>query len=342
MELHKALRQIIKSEGKYVLSDKRLLNMLKDLQALDDIQGAKYIIRVIIDNGYGRKFVSSNDDDMKIRSLYIDFIESTGFNSDNVSMIFSSIIFGMGWSCSLFGMPSNYVDPDMSDEKLYYWGRLYSSGTDFIQSNEDIAFQYYLASALKGYGPAQHRVAKYYAEKDDYAEAFKWFRNSADQGDKYDQYFVGDCYENGQMVTQNTGLALEYYRKSAAQGYGAALHKLAKFWEEKEEYSKAFEFYRKAAEREYAMAYWDLGRCYEDGVGVAKNLANAFDWYEKAANNDIVEAQYDIGRCYENGIGVAINYNMAKKWYEMAAEDIMGLNAKLALDDLILKLKSQL
>ncbi len=97
MELHHALKHIIKNEGPDILTDLRLINILDDLNAFQDIQGAKYIIRAIIVDGFAMRFIqigslSSSANDL-IKKLY----STTGFNEDAVTKIFHSFAFGLGW-----------------------------------------------------------------------------------------------------------------------------------------------------------------------------------------------------------------------------------------------------
>ena len=56
----------------------------------------------------------------------------------------------------------------------------------------------------------------------DYAEAARWYRKAADQGDVAAQFNVGVMYERGQGVPQDYAEAARWYRKAADQGYAAA------------------------------------------------------------------------------------------------------------------------
>ena len=52
----------------------------------------------------------------------------------------------------------------------------------------------------------------------DYAEAVKWYRLAADQGDAYAQNNLGVMYDQGQGVPQDYVLAHMWFNLSAAQG----------------------------------------------------------------------------------------------------------------------------
>ena len=48
---------------------------------------------------------------------------------------------------------------------------------------------------------------------------------------------------------------------------------------------------RKAARQDYVDAQYELGRFYEAGIGVKKNLTEAAKWYLKAAKNGSKKAE---------------------------------------------------
>ena len=103
----------------------------------------------------------------------------------------------------------------------------------------------------------------------DYAEALKWFRKAADQGDADAQNGLGLMYREGHGVQQDYAEALKWFRKAADQGN--------------------------------ANAQFKLGAMYEMGVGVPPNLTEALKWLRKAAEQDEVVAQSFVGTIYANG-----------------------------------------
>lgn len=56
----------------------------------------------------------------------------------------------------------------------------------------------------------------------DYAEAVKWYRKAAEQGDAAAQCNLGFCYYYGKDVLQNYTEAVKWYRKAAEQGNARA------------------------------------------------------------------------------------------------------------------------
>ena len=57
-------------------------------------------------------------------------------------------------------------------------------------------------------------------------------------------------------------------------------------------------WYRKAAEQGNAKAQYELGKCYHEGKGVEKDMAEAVKWYRLPAdqkNYDAKEALKELG-----------------------------------------------
>jgi TPR repeat protein len=72
------------------------------------------------------------------------------------------------------------------------------------------------------------------------------------------QYGQGNCYYNGDGVTQD--------------------------------YKEAVKWYTKAAGKDYAASQYNLGECYFYGTGVTKDSEEAIKWYTKAAKQGNFEA----------------------------------------------------
>lgn len=110
---------------------------------------------------------------------------------------------------------------------------------------------------------------------------------------------------------------------------------------------------RESAESGYAPAQHQLGQCYEEGIGVERNLAKAFRLYWQASDNcrpaqerlnkdtyqcqlakwlkkavkrkdflstDLAEAMCMLGSCYRHGYGVDCDMTSAVEWWCKAAE----------------------
>lgn len=59
---------------------------------------------------------------------------------------------------------------------------------------------------------------------------------------------------------------------------------------------------------------YTLGKCYEDGYGVARDYSEALKWYKESSDNGEARARYKVGYFYKDGISVPQDY---KKAYEI-------------------------
>ena len=90
------------------------------------------------------------------------------------------------------------------------------------------------------------------------AEAFRWYKKAADQGDAKCQTIVALMYLHGRGVSEDDAEALRWYNKAAGQGY--------------------------------AVAEYDLGNVDYYGQGVNReDRAEADRWYHKAAEQGFDE-----------------------------------------------------
>lgn len=150
-------------------------------------------------------------------------------------------------------------------------------------------------------------------------------KSKADAGEAWAQDIIGELYNGGLSgYTKNLPKCVEWYRKSADQGYVWGLVNLACRYDGGEGVSenmyKAFEYFKKAAELGNAEAQYGLGDYYYNGDGVQKDYYEAVKWYRKAAEQGHAEAQCILGDHYYNGEGLPKDYNEAVKWYRKAAE----------------------
>ena len=79
-----------------------------------------------------------------------------------------------------------------------------------------------------------------------------------------------------------------------------------------------------------ATAQADLGKCYEDGIGVEKDLTEAIRLYKLAADQGLADGQYNLGRCYSTGKGI-IKYSEAVPNYEFATDQAHAIRNTLGI-----------
>ena len=162
-----------------------------------------------------------------------------------------------GYADAQFSLGSMYaigkgVEIDSTEAFKWYQKAAKQGHTQAQNSLEMIAQTEELkAQAEKGDATAQNKVAIRYrlgfpgVIQDD-AEAEKWFRKSADQGNAEGQDGLGFCYRYGLGVTKNDVEAVKWYRKAAEQGYD--------------------------------VAQYNLGYMYYDGEGAPKDYVQSYKW----------------------------------------------------------------
>ena len=201
-------------------------------------------------------------------------------------------------------------------------GFLYSDRDDYAE-----ATKWFNKAAEQGNSAAQAFLGRLYYNgkgvKQDYDEAVNWFRKAADRGNVIAQNYLGDLCSAGKGVKQDYAEAVQWYRKAAEQGYAPAQFDLGLLYYEnkgKQDYAEAAKWYRKAAEQGYWPAQQNLGLCYKEGIGVKQDYAEAAKWCRKAAEQGFVYAQNILGDFYAQGQGVKQDYTEATKWYRKAAD----------------------
>lgn len=97
MELHKALRSVIQSEGEAIITEVRLVNILDDFKAYSETPSVRYILRAIIADGYAKKLLSIGEWNNEASSLITRFATATGFMPELVEAIFKSLAYGLEW-----------------------------------------------------------------------------------------------------------------------------------------------------------------------------------------------------------------------------------------------------
>lgn len=85
-------------------------------------------------------------------------------------------------------------------------------------------------------------------------------------------------------------------------------------------YAGALRLYRQAAEASFAPAQNNLAAMYEEGLGVATDLAEAVHWYRLAAEQDEPHAQHSLGMMLIEGRGITADREAGRVWVERAAQ----------------------
>jgi TPR repeat protein len=183
----------------------------------------------------------------------------------------------------------------------YFLGDAYENGNG-VTRDKAAACVWYLGASKDGDTRADERLKNLEAKMtaaqinevrkqadDRIAQAFDYTRN-----DGYEEYILGLMYENDRFYAD----ALKWYRKAADQGEVEAYLGLGVLYCNgngvPKDYAQAFSWWREAAERGNSDAEFDIGTLYENGQGVPRDIAQARIWYQKAADGGDDEAKKRI------------------------------------------------
>ena len=129
----------------------------------------------------------------------------------------------------------------------------------------------------------------------DYAKAASLYRQAADKGSTYANGMLGWLAENGFGVAKDEVEALRLYRIAADGGAAFAQHNVGVMLTVGRggltpDDAEAFKYYSLAAEQHWAPSYNSLGWVYNNGKGVAKDLAQSEHFFRLA----IAEGDADV------------------------------------------------
>lgn len=182
---------------------------------------------------------------------------------------------------------------------------------------------------IKGYAPAQNDLGSVYyngkgvaqslTEDERWKEAFKWYKDAADQGFASSQSSLGFMYYLGKGVDQNPKKAMKLWEKAAKQGYASAQNSLANMYAEEARDAKRNGDERTAKLKDEMAARW---------------------WFRAAQQGEAV-AQANIGRMFEigpnrmpqDGAEVYDNFRISQDdaeayyWYSLALKYLDSLNS---------------
>ena len=136
-------------------------------------------------------------------------------------------------------------------------------------------------------------------------------------------------------VANNFAEAMKWYRRSADQGYTPAMKAIGDINYQglgrKRDVSEAEKWYRRAAERGDADAMVSLGQLLsaEDPMFGRRNESEAVRWYGKAAEQGHPLGMTHLAMALQSGRGVAVDKAAALEWFRRAAEKGNAVSASM-------------
>lgn len=125
------------------------------------------------------------------------------------------------------------------------------------------------------------------------------------------------------MTEGDLETASSFLRRAAQKGVAPAQYELGKLYERGQGVDKdlieARALFEKAAEAGHVNAMYDYALFLAEGEGGAKSESGAVSWFEDAAKHGLVDAQYNLGVVHAEGIGTTKDLAKALFWFEVAA-----------------------
>jgi TPR repeat protein len=154
----------------------------------------------------------------------------------------------------------------------------------------------------------------------------------APAGDPTAQCQVGCAYEMGSPVPQNLDEAVQWWLKSAEQGYLRA-EGVYGMWSRGSNTAVAERWMLLAADHGDPDAQLVLGQKYADAEGVEQSYELAAKWFRRAAEHfpdlgGASQGRNRLGKLYMEGLGVPRDYAQAYFWFSLDGEAVTTAHAK--------------
>lgn len=157
-----------------------------------------------------------------------------------------------------------------------------------------------------------------------YLDAFKLWRELAQQGHGRAQYGLGLLFEEGLGLKQNYKQAAKWYALAVKQNVVPAFVNLGHLYAQgksvEKDYAEAARLWLSAAEMGNPHAMYNLGVMYFTGSGGETDKVKAKYYFEKAAFNGVAEAQLQLSEMQRFGVGGEIDMQQALYWLHEAVK----------------------
>jgi uncharacterized protein len=208
-------------------------------------------------------------------------------------------------------------------------GLMFRSGRG-AEENKLEAIKWYRKAAKQGNPNAMFNLGTVYYNGDgvnvDDIAAYAWFllaqkvgsmaatdaakRMKEEAGRQENSAFerIGDMYQKGDDLPQNTSEAINWYRKAAENGEARMQIKLVNLLFQNQSmtptYVEIHQLCEKAASSHFAPGVYCMGLLYDKGLGVEQDFTKAAKWFNEATNLGNGLAAFRLGEMYSKGEGV--------------------------------------
>jgi TPR repeat protein len=213
-----------------------------------------------------------------------------------------------------------------SPDAQFAVGKAYAEGAEGVKVYRPSAIAWYFKAASQGHVEAQANLGALFLEeaanRDSASNAEKartWLTKAATQGNAQAMYHLGLLLRHGYGTERKSKAAYGWFEAAANQKYYAALNQLGELAMEGGDAVAAAGFFRQGAERGDPKAQCNLGRCFTEGVGLARDPLQAVRWFVAAAEQDFAEAQYRLGMMFLDAKSGTQDFKQAQRWFQQAA-----------------------
>lgn len=205
---------------------------------------------------------------------------------------------------------------------LLYQGRI-------LQEDKAEAVKWFRLAAEQGDAYAQSNLGYCYYKGEGVAkdsfEAARWFRLAASKGEVKAQQHLGRILEAGEGVPKDHSEAAKWFfnlalQKEEADRYFPSEDPPGRAASSGSNEVQPASSWLKAAEDGDTRAQYELGRCHDNGVGVASDPREAMKWYRRSAQGGYAPAQFILGYFHEWAREVQYDHDEVVKWYGKAAD----------------------
>lgn len=208
---------------------------------------------------------------------------------------------------------------------LYCIGMCYGLGIG-VEINSALSKEYILKSANMNCEYAQLEYACFLLQ-DNNKECILWLKKAIANENKLVKakaiLILGTIYEEGKVVSEDISEAIEYYEQALKLENEESLLYLGKLYfsgkmgENKkclafEKYSEYIKKHPNNAEVNYYMA-----RCYQEGIGIEKDIYKAWDYFFKANRENNGKENPEFWKYFEKCIKEVCDDKFNKKIIEM-------------------------
>ncbi|MBT3783497.1 sel1 repeat family protein, partial [bacterium] len=131
-------------------------------------------------------------------------------------------------------------------------------------------------------------------------------------------------------------MAIEKLTKAGGEGYVPSQLFLAKWYSGDKggapDPKKAFEWWNRAGDLGTKAAYFELGKAFEEGLGIEKNITTARYWYRKSLEAEDPKADHRLAEWFLEGNESPSNRAEQERWLKLLSKE-GNLNSIVRLGD---------